>query len=206
MRPWTGFRKKPCPAPSQCRARAESVCEIHQRPKIRFLVKRELRINRVKPRKKSCVRMGLGLTHGKRACAPWATTVNFGQIGQRGEDRLISQRDKDDTMMGQRAQGCQGGGFLASSQGAGGDENPGILAPICSGLPLLTGVVPECLPLSRKVPVASGNAQEKTIIFRKSSGIDEGNIFRLARGIHLGKHLLRKSFLHPAETLFRPHM
>lgn len=104
-------------------------------------------------------------------------------------------------MVSERAQGCDGGGFLTPSQSAGGYEHPGILAPIRSRLPLLTGMVPECFPLGREVPVTSRNAKEKTVIFGKNTGIDKRDIWRLARGVHLGKHLLRKSFLYPTHML-----
>ena len=118
-----------------------------------------------KPRKKYIALEGdMRPTYSECAGAPRATAVDFRQIGQRGKDSLISQRDIDDTMVRERAQRCEGGRFLASSQRGGGDENAGILAPIGSGLPLLTGVVPEGLPLGRKVPVTSGDSEEKSIV------------------------------------------
>ena len=102
--------------------------------------------------------------------------MNFRQIGQRGEDSLISQRDIDDTMVSERAQGCDGCGFLTSSQRGGGYENAGILAPVRSGLPLLTGLIPECLPLGRKVSVPGRNPEEKPVILCKDTWVDEGDI------------------------------
>lgn len=132
--------------------------------------------------------------------------MDLRQIGQRGEDSLISQRDIDDAMVSERAQGCDGGRFLSASLSAGGNENPGILAPIPSGLPEMARAVPECLPLRRKVAITGRNAKEKTVISCKDIGGDEGNIWRLARSVHLGKHLLRESFLHSAEILIRSYV
>lgn len=108
-------------------------------------------------------------------------------------------------MVSERAQGSDDGGFLTAARSSGGYENPGILAPIRSALPFLARGVPEGLPLRREISVTGRNAQEKAIIALKDVGSDQGNIRRLARGVHLGQHFLRKGLLHPTEVLVRSH-
>lgn len=146
------------------------------------------------------------LAYRKCAGAPWATAMNFRQVGQLGEDGLISQRDVYDSMVSERAHGRDDGGFLTASQGTGRYENTGVLAPIRSGLPLLTRRVPERFPLRREIPVTGRNAEEKSVVLGEDTGADEGDVRRLARGVHLGKDLLRESFLHPAKILVRSHV
>ncbi len=146
---------------------------------------------------------GLEYTHAEGACAPRAPTTNFGDVGQRREYGLVSQRNINNAVMSEGAQGCNHGGFLASSRSGGGDENPTILAPVSSCLPDLAGAVPESLPLCGEVSVPGRDPKQEAIILAQDVGRDDWNITRLGRGVHLAKHFIRESFLDPTEVLVR---
>lgn len=66
--------------------------------------------------------------------------------------------------MGKRREGSNRRGLLPTANGAGGDEETGVFAPETARLPLPTGLVPEGLPLGWEVAVASGDAEEETVV------------------------------------------
>lgn len=133
-------------------------------------------------------------TYGKGPSAPWATTTDLGQVGEQGEGSLVSERDVDDTVMSKCAQSIDNSGFLSSSCGRGRDKDAGIFTPIASGLPLLTGRIPECFPLRREISVTGGDTKQEAVVRLESIGGGERDIRVLGGRVHLGKHFLREGF------------
>lgn len=131
-------------------------------------------------------------TYGKGSGAPWATTTDLGQVGEQGEGGLVSEWDVDDTVMSKCAQSIDNSGFLSSSWGRGRDKDAGIFTPVASGLPLLAGRIPECLPLRREISVAGGNAKQEAVVRLESIGGGERDIGVFGGRVHLGKHFLRE--------------
>lgn len=132
-------------------------------------------------------------THSESACAPWGATTDFIKVGQRLERSLVPQRHIDDAVMRERTHRRDGGALLPSALGSGGDEKTAVFAPVGAGLPLLTRLVPEGLPLGGEVAVAGGDAEEKGVVLFELVGRDEGDGFVLAWGVHLAEDLLGES-------------
>lgn len=86
------------------------------------------------------------------------------QVGELREDGLVAERDVDEAVVGEGAHGGNGGRLLATSDGTGGDKETGVLAPVATRGPDATGFVPEGLPLSGEVTVASGNTEEDGVV------------------------------------------
>lgn len=115
--------------------------------------------------------------------------MNLLQVGQLREDRLVAQRDVDETVVGKSAHGSQGSRFLAAAQSAGRDKQTGVLAPVATGGPDTAGLVPERLPLGGEVAVAGGNPEQDGVILNEVGGFSD-RVARLGRGVHLAKDLL----------------
>jgi len=99
----------------------------------------------------------------KRACTPCRTTVDLGQVGQLSKGVPVSKRDIDHSVVYKRGECVRDGGFLPATLTGRGDEDTAHLARKCRPAPERAGGVPECLPLHRKVAVASGNAKQKGV-------------------------------------------
>ena len=133
-------------------------------------------------------------TYSEGTSAPWATTSDFTQVGQKGKRGLVAQRHVDDAVVSQGAHGRDSGAFLTSTKTGGRDEKPGHFAPVGASSPLATGLVPESFPLSGEVAVTGGDTEEEGVVRFKNFGFDERDRLVLTGGIHLGKNFLRKSF------------
>lgn len=74
--------------------------------------------------------------------------------------------------------------LLTTTGGARGDEKSSIFAPVCASAPLLSGGIPEGLPLGREVAITSGNTEKEGIVFLEGSGIRNW-VAGFGRGMHL---------------------
>lgn len=136
---------------------------------------------------------------------PGATTVDLAEVGQLGEGGLVAQRDVEETVVSKGAHGSKGSGLLATTGGTGRDEETSILAPVATGSPDTSGLVPEGLPLGGEVTVASGDTEEDGIVLQEGIGLRNG-VARLGRGVHLGQDLIRESLSNPARGRGRRSM
>ena len=108
------------------------------------------------------------------------------KVGQLSEGSLVSQRDVDEAVVDESRHGGDGGGLLATTEGAGADEHTSILAPEGALLPLLAGLVPEGLELGGEVAVTCGDAEEDAVEGLKLGGVvQDGDVGRLGRRVHL---------------------
>lgn len=138
---------------------------------------------------------------GKRAysegtSAPGGATANLGVIGKDVEGELVSEGNKVDAVVGQGADGSEGGGLLSSSLGAGGDEETGVLALEGTLLPKTASGVDEGLPLGGEVSETGGDTKEETVVVAEQVGSDDG-VVGLGGGVHLGQDRLVKSLRDP---------
>ena len=94
-------------------------------------------------------------------------------------------------MVRQGAHTGQGRALLPAALGPSRDEEAGVFTPVATGGPLLTGGIPEGLPLGRKVAVAGGDAEEEGVIALESVGGDGGDV-EFWGGVHLGEDFGRE--------------
>lgn len=127
--------------------------------------------------------------------------MHFVQVCELREDGLVAKRDVDHAVMGKCAHGGNAGRFLAASEGSGGDEEAGVFTPEAALLPLTTGAVEEGLPLSGEIAVASGNAEEDTVILLNLLGSDDRDVRVLWWSIHLVENLLGQGLLNSASMM-----
>lgn len=120
---------------------------------------------------------------------PGATTVDLLQVGQEREGGLVAQRHVEEAVVGEGAHGGNGSRLLATTEGTGGDEETGVLAPVATGSPDGAGLVPEGLPLGREVAVAGGNTEQDGIVLEEVIGLSN-RVAGLGRGMHLGQNFL----------------
>ena len=73
------------------------------------------------------------------------TTVDLAQVTQLREDRLITERNEDDAVMGQGGESGIDGHFLPSTRGTGGNEDTGVLARESTLDPEATSSIPKDL-------------------------------------------------------------
>lgn len=125
------------------------------------------------------------------------------EVCELGKGGLVAQRDVEETVVGEGAHSSDGCRLLATTEGAGGDEQTGVLAPETAGGPDATGAVPEGLPLSGEVTVAGGNTEEDSIERQELIGSSNG-VGGLGRSVHLRKDLLGKGLLNPIQNVVRP--
>lgn len=85
----------------------------------------------------------------KGAGTPGRATVDLAQVGQLGEGLGVAERNKVNAVVGEGGQGGEGGRLLAAAEGAGRDEDAGLLAPVATGGPDLASLVPEGLYQAR---------------------------------------------------------
>lgn len=118
------------------------------------------------------------------------------QVGELREDGLVAERDVDEAVVGEGAHGGNGSRLLATTEGTGGNEETGVLAPIATRGPDTTGPVPEGLPLSGEVTVASGDTEKDGVVVLQSVGFDDG-VRRLGRSVHFGEDVIGKGLGDP---------
>jgi len=137
-----------------------------------------------------------GGTYSEGTGAPGGSTANLGEISEDGEGVLVSERNKDETVVSEGAHGGDGSRLLASSHGSSGDEHTDVLARESTLAPESAGGVDERLELSREVSVTGGDAEEDTIVVAKGVGGSDG-IVPLGSGVHLGEDLVGESLGNP---------
>jgi hypothetical protein len=131
------------------------------------------------------------VTGGEGTSAPRRATVDLIEVGQVGECVLVAEGNVDEAVVSKGAHGGDAGRLLATTLGAGADEQTGVLAPVGAVGPLLARVVKESLPLRGEVAVAGGDTEEDGVVLLEGGGVgQEGNIGGLAGSAHLGQDLL----------------
>src|SRR6187402_1323579 len=95
--------------------------------------------------------------------------------------------------MGKGRHGANNGAFLSTALIASGDKNSCIFAPETSSSPLASSRVPECFPLGWKIPITSGDAEEKSIV-RLKYGWGSNWDIGLWGSMHHCQNLLRNRF------------
>lgn len=85
--------------------------------------------------------------------------------------------------------------LLSTTQTASYKNKPRKLAPGCLLLPQPAGRVPKDLPLCRKVPVASGYAEEKAVVGCECGRIlENGDVGVFRGGVHFGQDGVGEGF------------
>lgn len=131
-------------------------------------------------------------TEGTRT--PWAAATDLGKVGEKGEGGLVPKRHVDQAVVSQRAQACNRRALLATAKRSGRDEQPRILAPVGTRLPLAASLIPESLPLGWEVAITGGDTKEEPVVLLKRLRILERRDFAvLGRGMHFGQDLLGES-------------
>ena len=123
---------------------------------------------------------------------PGATTVDLLKVGKLTEGGLVAQGNVDETVVSQSAHGSNGSRLLATTEGTGGDEETGILAPVTTRGPDTASLVPEGFPLGREVTVASGNTEQNGIVLKEGVRLGNG-VVGLGGSVHLGQDLIGES-------------
>lgn len=115
--------------------------------------------------------------------------MNLVEVGQLGEDGLVAERNVDETVVGEGAHGSKAGGLLTTTLGTGGNEETSVLAPVATGGPDTTSAVPEGLPLSGEVTVASGDTEENGVVLKEGVGLSNG-VAGLGGSVHLSQNIV----------------
>lgn len=118
------------------------------------------------------------------------------EVGQLGEHGLVAERNVDEAVVSKSAHGSNGGGLLTTTQGASGDEQTGILAPVATGGPDTASAVPESLPLGREVTIASRDTEQHSIVVLEAVRVGDGVVL-LGRSVHLSQDFLRQGLSNP---------
>jgi len=159
-----------------------------------------------------------GQTREDRTNSGEHTTVNLVQVGQKGEDGLVAERNEDNPVVGQGRESAVDSHFLSSTRSTGGNEDTGVLSMESTLNPETTSSIPEGLrrirvsvsiilsnrrgenhlPLSGERTVTSGDTEEERIVFCELSGGDDG-VVRLGWGMELRQDFLGKSLCDPTK-------
>lgn len=139
-------------------------------------------------------------TYSKGTSTPSATTVDLSQVRELSEGGLVAQRDVEEAVVSEGAHGSNGGRLLATTEGTGGDEQTGVLAPEATSSPDTAGAVPEGLPLSGEVTVTGRDTEENGIILEEVVGGGNG-VGGLGGSVHLSEDFLGKGLGDPIEWL-----
>jgi len=124
---------------------------------------------------------------------PRGSTVNLGQVGQKGKDVLVAERNEDDPVVGQGRESAIDGHFLSSTRSASGNEDTCVLSSKSTLNPETTGSIPKGLPLSGERTVTSGDTKEEGVVVGELSGGDDG-VVRLGWGMEFRQDVLGESF------------
>lgn len=185
-KPWRRARRKTCPESQQARSRERWAGESRRHPGYGISIALAFLSFHLRD----------GKTYGEGTGTPGATTVDLGQVGELSEGGLVAERDVDEAVVSKRAHGGESSGLLTTTLGTGGDEETGVLSPETTGGPDAASLVPEGLPLGREVTVTGGDTEENGIVLEEGLGLNDG-VAGLARGVHQGEDILRKSLLDP---------
>ncbi len=133
------------------------------------------------------------ITSREGTSAPGAAATDLRKIRKDGECSLVAEGHVDEAVMSQRRHGRNGCAFLTTTLGARRDEQAGVLSPVSSGLPLVSGLVPERLPLCWEVAVSGWDTEEEGVILLELLRVAEsGDVLVLGRSVHLGQDLFWK--------------
>lgn len=135
-------------------------------------------------------------TYSKGTGTPWRTTTDLGERGKEGEGVLVSERNVDDSVMGEGRDRVESSNFLPTTLPTGGNEKTGVFPRESTGSPETTGGVDERFPLGREVSVTGGDTEEESIVRFQDFGSDDG-IGGLRSSIHLLENLFGKSLSDP---------
>ena len=97
---------------------------------------------------------------------------------------LVSERNVDDAVVSEDAQGIEDRHFLSASGSASRHEDTCVLAGKSTGFPETAGRVPEGLPLGGMVAESSGNAEEEGVVGGEDFRSDD-RVVRFRRSVHL---------------------
>lgn len=140
-------------------------------------------------------------TYSKGTSTPWGTTTDLGERVEQGECVLVSERNIDDSVVGEGRDRVESSDFLPTTLSTGRNEDTGIFSREITRSPETTGRVDERFPLGREVSVTSGDTKEKSIVRFQDFGGDD-RIGGLRSSIHLLENFIRKSLSDPdAKTI-----
>lgn len=131
---------------------------------------------------------------------PGGTTVDLSQVGELSEGGLVAQRNVEETVVSEGAQRGDSSGLLTTTEGTGGDEDTGVLAPEATSGPDAASLVPEGLPLSREVTETGGDTEEDGIVLEELGRLSDG-VALLGSSVELGQDVLGESLLNPRSYL-----
>jgi hypothetical protein len=143
------------------------------------------------------------------------TTVYLLQVGQKRENVLVAERNKNDTVVGQRRERGVDGHFLPSARGTGGNKDTGVLASEGTTSPETTRGIPEdlrrigrsvhdilsigrggYLPLGGERTITGRDTEEEAIVVVEVARSEDG-VIRLGGGVKLGQDFGAESLLDP---------
>lgn len=138
-------------------------------------------------------------TYSEGTGTPGTTAVDLLEVGELTEGGLVAQRDVEETVVSKGAHGTESSRLLATTESASGDEQTGVLAPEATSGPDATGTVPEGLPLSGEVTVASGNTEEDGIEGEELLG-SSNRVGGLGGSVHLSKNVIGEGLSDPVRS------
>ena len=122
--------------------------------------------------------------------------MHLAQVRKLPEYSLIPQRHEDHAMVSKRAHSRDTGRLLSTAQTGRGYEQAGVFAPEAALLPLAASAVEEGFPLSGKVAVAGGDAEERGVVFLEFGGGDGGDGGVLGWGVHFLEDFVGQGLFH----------
>lgn len=131
--------------------------------------------------------------YSKSPSTPRATTSNFIDVHQQGHHSLVSQRNVDESMMGQRTHRSEVGRLLSTAWSSRRDKETNIFAPVTARSPNTHCFVPERFPLGREIPITGWDSHQDSIVFQKHIWFSN-RVGRLRRRMHLIEDFLGEGF------------
>jgi hypothetical protein len=122
--------------------------------------------------------------------------VDFVEVAELAEDSLVAEGNVDEAVMSESAHGSKSSRLLATTLGTGGDEETSVLAPVATGGPDATGLVPESLPLGREVTVTGRDTEQNGIVCKEFRGLNN-RVIGLGRSVHLGQDFITEGLGDP---------
>jgi len=136
-------------------------------------------------------------TYSKGTGTPWGATVDLLEAGELAEAVLVTERDVAHSVVSEGGHGGNAGRLLSTTLGGGRDEETGELASVGTSGPLLTGAVPEGLPLGWEVTVSGWDTEEESVVLLEDLGVDDWDRLGLWWSVHLSENLGRKGLADP---------
>ena len=124
--------------------------------------------------------------------------MNLVEVAELSENGLVAKGNVDETVVSESAHGGESSRLLATTLGAGGNEETGVLPPEAARGPDATSLVPEGLPLGREVTVTGGDTEQNGIVGKEVSGLSNG-VAGLGRSVHLAQDFLAEGLCDPRE-------